>query len=161
MCSSLSPHGLQHARLLCPLLSPRVYSKSCPLSQWCYLSASSAAPFSLCLQSFPASGSFLVSQIFVSGGLSIGASASASVLPMNSQDWFPLGWTGWICLQSKGLSRVFSSTTVQTHQFFAISFLCSLKAIWKPSITSSYESIKACKAIPSSKNSHKLSTLLC
>ena len=99
--------------------TPRVYSNSCPLSRWCHLTVSSSVvPFSSHLQSFPASGSFPVSQFFPSGGQSIGVSTSASVLPMNIQDWFPLGWTGWISLQSKGLSRVFSSTTVQKHQFF-------------------------------------------
>ena len=104
-----------------PCLSPtlRVYSNSFPLSQWCYLTIwSSVVPFSSHLESFPASGSFPVSQFFTSGGQNIGASASASVLPVNIQDWFPLGWTGWIALQSKGLSRVFSNTTVQKHQFF-------------------------------------------
>ena len=116
---SLQTHGLQHVRLPCPSLSPRICSNSWLLSQWCYPTISSSVfPFSSCLQSFPASGSFLMSQLFVSGGLSIGASASASVLPMNIQDWSPLGWTGWISLQSKGLSRVFSNTTVQKHQFF-------------------------------------------
>ena len=96
-----------------------VYSNSCPLSQWCHPTISSSViPFSSCLQSFPASGSFQMSQFFASGGQSIGASASASVLSMNVQDWFPLGWTGWISLQSKGLSRVFSITIVQKHQFF-------------------------------------------
>ena len=96
-----------------------VYSNSCPLSQWCHSTIlSSVVPFSSCLQSFQASGSFPMSQFFASGGQSIGVSASASVLPMNIQDWFPLGLTGWICLQSKGLSRVFSNTTVQKHQFF-------------------------------------------
>ena len=116
--NSLQPHGLPNARLPCPSPSPGVCSNSCPLSQWCHPTiSSSVVPFS-CLQSFPASGSFLMSQLFASGGQSIGASASASVLPMNFQDWFPLGWTGWISLQSKGLSRVFSNTTVQKHQFF-------------------------------------------
>ena len=112
------PHGVQHARP--PCLSPTlgVYPNSCPLSQWCHLTISSSViPFSH-LQSFPASGSFPMGQLFVSGGQSIGISASASVLPMNIQDWFPLGWTGWISWQSKGLSRVFSNTTVQKHQFF-------------------------------------------
>ena len=118
--SSLQPHGLQHARLLCPTLSPGVCSHSCPLTQWYYLTiSSSATPFSFCLQSFPASGSFPMSQLFTSGGHSIGASASASVFPMNIQGWFPLGLTGFVSLQSKGLSRVFSSTTVQRHQFFS------------------------------------------
>ena len=117
---SLRPHGLQHTRLPCPSLTPWAYSNSCPLSQWCYPTiSSSVGPFSSCLQSFPASGSFQMSQFFTSGSQSIGVSASTSVLPMNIQDWFPLGWTGWISLQSKGLSRVFSNTTVQKHQFFS------------------------------------------
>ena len=116
---SLQPHGLQHTRLPCPSLSPGVCSNSCPLNWWCYLSiSSSVVPFSSCLQSFPPSWSFKMSQFFTSGGQSIGVSASASVLPKNIQDWFSLGWTGWIFLQSKGLSRVFSNTTVQKHQFF-------------------------------------------
>ena len=110
-------YGLQHARLPCPSPNPGACSNSCPLSQWCHLTISSSAiPFSSCLQSFPASGSFPRSQFFTSGGQSIGVSASA--LPINIQDWFPSGWTGWISLQSKGLSRVFSNTTVQKHQFF-------------------------------------------
>ena len=103
----------------CPSPAPRVYSNSCPLSWWCHPTISSSiVPFSSCLQSFPASGSFPVSQFFSSGGQSIGVSASASVLPMNIHNWFPLGLTGLISLQSKGLSRVFSNTTVQKHQFF-------------------------------------------
>ena len=115
---SLWPHGLQHARPPCPLLTPRVYPNSCPLSQWCHPAISSSdIPFSFCPQSFSASGSFEMSQLFTSGGQNIGVSASTSVLPVNTQDWFPLGWTGWISLQSKGLSRVFSNTTVQKHQF--------------------------------------------
>ena len=114
----LRPHGLQHARPSYPSLTPGVYSNSCPLSQWCHPTISSfVIPFS-CPQPFPASGSFPMSQLFTSGGQSIGVSASTSVLPMNIQDWFPLGWTGWISLKSKGLSRVFSNTTVQKHQFF-------------------------------------------
>ena len=118
-CQSLSHHELQHARLPCPSLSPIVYSNSCPLSWWCHPTISSSViPFSSCLQSLPASGSFQMSQLFQSSGQSIGVSALASVLPMNTQDWSPLGWTGWISLQSKGLSRVFSITTIQTHQFF-------------------------------------------
>ena len=117
MSDSLWPHGLQHSRLPCPSPTPRAYSNSCPSSWWCHPTiSSSAVPFSFCLQSFPASGSFLMSQFFASGGQSIGA--SASVLPMNIQDRFPLWLTGWISLQSKGLSRVFSNTTVQKHQFF-------------------------------------------
>ena len=114
-------HGLQHTRLLCPALSPGACSNSRPLSRWRYYYptiSSSVAPFSFCLRSFPASGSFPVSQLFTSCGWSIRASASASVLPVNSQDGSPSGWTGWIPLQSKGLSRVFSNTTVQKHQFF-------------------------------------------
>ena len=117
---SLRPRGPQHARLPCPSPAPRTYSNSCPLSDWCHPTISSSViPFSSCLQSFPAPGSFLMSQFFASGGQSIGASVSASVLSMNIQDWFPLGLTGWISLQSKGLSKVFSSATVQKHQFFS------------------------------------------
>ena len=120
VANSLRPHGLQHARPPCPSSAPRVYSNSCPLSRWCHPTISSSViPFSARLQSFPASRSFTMSQFFALGGQSIGISASASVLPMNIQDWSPLGWTGWISLQSKGLSRVFSNTTVQKHQFFA------------------------------------------
>ena len=119
MSDSLWPHGLQHTRPSCPSPTPRVYSNSCPLSQWWHPTiSSSAVPFSSHLHSFPASGSFQMSQLFTSGGQSIGISASVSVLPMNTQDWSPLGWTGLISLQSKRLSRVFSSTTVQKHQFF-------------------------------------------
>ena len=118
--SPLRPHGLQHARPPCPSPTPGAYSSSCPSSQWCHPTMSSSViPFSSCPQSFPASGSFPVNQFFVSGGQSIGVSVSASVLSMNIQDWFPLGLTGLISLQSKGLSRVFSSTTVQKHQFFS------------------------------------------
>ena len=117
--NSLWPHGVQHSRLPCPSPSPGVCSNSCPLNRWCHPTiSSSVVSFSYSLQSFPGSGSFPMSQFFTSGSQSIGASASASVLPMNIQDWFPLGWTGWISLQSKGLSRVFSNTTVQKHQFF-------------------------------------------
>ena len=116
---SLWPHGLQHARPPCPSPTPGVHPNSCPSSRWCHPTISSSViPFSSCPQSFPASGSFQMSQLFASGGQSIGVSASTSVLPMNTQDWSPLGWTGWISLQSKGLSRVFSNTTVQKHQFF-------------------------------------------
>ena len=118
--SSLRPHGLQHARSPCPSPTPGVNPNSCPLSQWCHPTISSSViPFSSCPQSFPASGSFPMSQLFASGGQSIQVSASTSVLPVNTQDWSPLGWTGWISLQSKGLSRVFSNTTVQKHQFFS------------------------------------------
>ena len=110
---------LQHARPPCPSPIPRVYSDSYPLSQWCHPTIpSSVVPFSFHLQSFPASGSLPMSQFFTSGGQSIGVSASTSVLPMNTQDWSPLGWTCWISLQSKGLSKVFSNATVQKHQFF-------------------------------------------
>ena len=113
---SLRPHGLQHTRPPCPTPTPGVYPNSCPLSQWCHPTiSSSVVPFSSHFQSFPASGSFPMRQFFTSGGQSIGV--SASVLSMNIQDWSPLGWTGWISLQSKRLSRVFSNTTVQKHQF--------------------------------------------
>ena len=116
---SLQPHESQHARPPCPSPTPRVYPNSCPLSQWCHPTISSSViPFSSCHQSLPASGSFPVSQLFIWGGQSTGVSALASVFPMNTQDWSPLGWTGWISLQSKGLSRVFSNTTVQKHHFF-------------------------------------------
>ena len=119
MSNSLRPHESQHGRPPCPSPTPGVYSNSCPWSQWCHpIILSSVIPFSSCLQFFPTSRSFQMSQFFTSGGQSIGVSASASVLPMNIQDWFPLGWTGWISLQSKRLSRVFSNTTVQKHQFF-------------------------------------------
>ena len=117
---SLPPRGLQHDRLPCLSPSPGAYSNSCPLSQWCHPTlASSVVLFFSCLQSFTASESFQMSQLFASGGPSVGVSASTSVLPVNTQDWFPWGWTGWISLQSKGLSRVFSNTTVQKHQFFS------------------------------------------
>ena len=116
---SLWLHGLQHARPPCPSPTPGVHSNSRPLSRWCHPAISSSViPYSSCLPSFPASRSFHMSQLFASGGQSIGVSASAPVLTMNTQDWFPLGWTGVISLQSKGLSRVFSNTTVQKHQFF-------------------------------------------
>ena len=119
MSDSLRPHESKHARPPCPSLSPGTCSNSRPLSGWCHPAiSSSVVPFSSCPQSFPASGSFPMSQLFTSGGQSIGYSASPSVLPMNIQDWSPLGWTGWI-LQSKRLARVFSNTTVQKHQFFS------------------------------------------
>ena len=118
MSNSLRPHEPQHTRLPCPSPTPRVYPNSCPLSRWCHPTIlSSVIPFSSCPQSFTSSGSFQMSQLFASGGQSIRVSASALVLPMNIQDWSPLGWTGWISLQSKGLSRVFSNNTVQKHQF--------------------------------------------
>ena len=121
MSDSLRTHGLQHTRLPCTSPTPGAYSNSCPLSQWCHPTIySSVVPFSSCLQSFPPSGSFPRSQFFASGGQSIGVSASASVLPMNIQDWFPLGLSGLISLQSKELSRVSSNTTVQKHKFFSI-----------------------------------------
>ena len=118
--NSLWLHEPQQTRPPCPSPTPGIYSNSCPLSWWCHPTiSSSVVPFSSCPQSFPASGSFPVSQLFPWGGQSTGVSASASVLPMNTQDWSPLGWTGWISLQSKGLSRVSSNTTVQKHQFFS------------------------------------------
>ena len=118
--ASLRPHELQHARPPCPSPTPRVYPNSCPSSQWYHPAiSSSVVPFSSCLQSFPVTWSFQMSQLFTSGDQSIGVSASTSVLPVNTQEWYPLGWTGWISLQSKGLSRVFSNTTVQKYQFFS------------------------------------------
>ena len=119
MSNSLWHDELQHTRLLCPPPSPGAYSNSCPLSPWCHPTIlSSVTPFSSCPQSFPSSGSFPMNQFFASRGQSIVSSASASLLPMDIQGWFPLGWTGLISLQSKGLSRVFSSTTFQKHKFF-------------------------------------------
>ena len=126
MSNSLWPHGPQDVRPSCSSPTPGVYSNSCPSSRWCYpITSSSVVSFSSCLQLFPAAGSFLMSQFFASGGQSIGVSASGSVLPMNSQVWSPLGWTGWISLQSKGLLRIFSNTTVQKHQFFGTQLGCS------------------------------------
>ena len=119
MSDSLQPHEPQHARPPCPSPTPGVHPNPCPSSRWHHPTiSSSVVPFSSCLQSFPASGSFQMSQLFASGGQTIGVSASTSVLKMNTQDWSPLGWTGRISLQSKGLSRVFSNTTIQKHQFF-------------------------------------------
>ena len=119
LCPILQPHEWQHTRPPCPSPTPRVHSNSCPLSRWWHPAISSSViPFSSCPQSLPASGFFPMSELFTRGGQSIGVSASASALPMHTQDWSPLGWTGWISLQSKGLSRVFSNTTVQKHQFF-------------------------------------------
>ena len=119
MSDSLRPHELQHARPPCPSPTPGVHPNQCPLSRWCHPAISSSViPFSYCPQSFPASGSFQMNQLFASGGQSIGVSASTSVLPKNTQDWSPLGWTGWISLQSKGLSKV-SCTTIKKHQFFS------------------------------------------
>ena len=125
---SMWPHEPQHARLHCPSPTPRVHPNPFPLSQWCHPTISfSGIPFSSCPQSFPALGCFPACQFFASGGQSIGV--SASVLPMNIQDWFPLGWNGWISLQSKGPSRVFSSTTVQKHQFFGTQLSFGLTSI--------------------------------
>ena len=121
MSDSLQPYELQHVRLPCPSPTPRVHPNSCPLSRWCHPAISfSVVPFSSCPQSLPTSESFAVSQLFAWGGQSTGVSASASFLPKNTQDWSPLEWIGWISLQSKGLSRVFSNTTVQKHQFFGV-----------------------------------------
>ena len=132
---SLQPHGLQHTRLPCSSPTPGVYSNSCPSTWWCHTTISSpVVHFPSCLQSFPASGSFQMSYLFASGSQSTGVSASTSVLPMNTQDWSLLGWTGWISLQSKGLSRVFSNTTVQKHQFFGTHSsptLTSVHDYWK------------------------------
>ena len=123
MSNSLWHHRQQHTRVPYPSPTTGPRSNPCPLSWWCHPTiSSSVVPFSSCLQSLPASGSFQMSQFFTSGGQSIGVSASESVLPMNTQDWSPLGWTGWISLQSKGLSRVFSNTTGQKHQFFQTRF---------------------------------------
>ena len=131
---SLRPHESQHARPPCPSPTPRVYSNPCLSSRWCHPTISSSViPFSSCPQSVPASGSFPMSQLIAWGGQSIGVSASASVLPVNTQDWSPLGWTGWISLQSKGLSRVFSNTTVKSINFSALSFLYS------PTLTSIHD----------------------
>ena len=133
MSNSLRPYGLQHARSPCPSATPRVYSNSCALSWWCHPTISSSViPFSSHHQSFPASGSSPMSQFFTSGGQSIGVSASTSVLPINIQDLFLLGWTGWISLQSKGLSRVSSNTTVQRHQFFGTQFSLFFLLFWAP-----------------------------
>ena len=118
LSNSLWPHESQHARPPCPSPTTRVHLNPYPLSWWCHPTISSVIPFSSCPQSFPASGSFQMCQLFTSGGQSIGVSASVSVLPVNTQDWSPSGWTGWISLQSKGLSRVFSNTAVQKHKFF-------------------------------------------
>ena len=122
VCNFLQPHELQHARPPCPSPTPGTHSNSCPSSQWCRPTiSSSVVPFSSCPQSLPASESFLVSQLFTWGGQSTGVSALASFLPKNTQDRSPLEWTGWISLQSKGLSRVFSNITVQKHQFLRCS----------------------------------------
>ena len=129
--NSLRPHWLQHPRFPCPSPTPRSSSNSCLLSRWCHPTiSSSVVPFSCLLQSFPASGSFQMSQLFTSGDQSTGVSASASVFPVNIQDWFPFRWTGWISLQSKGLSRVFSNTTVHKHQFFCAQPSLSPIKLW-------------------------------
>ena len=134
LSNSLRPHEPQHARPPCPSPTPGVHPNPCPLSPWCHpVISSSVVPFSSCRQSFPASGSFPMSQLFASGGQIIGVSASTSVLQMNTQDSSPLGRTGWSSSQSKGLSRVFSNTTVQKHQFFGLSFLYS------PTLTSIHD----------------------
>ena len=126
---SLWPHESQHAKPPCPSPTPGVYPNSCPLSRWCHPAiSSSAVPFSSCPQSLPASGSIQMSPLFASGGQCFGVSASTLVLPMSIQNWFPLGWTGWTSLQSEGLSRVFSNTTVQKHQFFPISIVFKPKS---------------------------------
>ena len=135
MSNSFRPHGLQHTRPPCPSPTPGVHPDSCPLSRWCHPTISSSViPFSSCSQSFSASGSFPMSQLFTSGGQSIGVSASTSVLPMNTQDWSLLGWTGWISLQSKGLSRVFSNTTLHLkgmdfYKSLLPIFICQIKDV--------------------------------
>jgi len=159
--NSLQPHELQHARPPCPSPTPRAHPSSCPLSRWCHPTISSSViSFSSCPQSFPASGSFQMTQFFTSGGQSIGVSASTSVLPMNTQDWSPLEWTGWISLQSKGLSRVFSSTTVQKHQFFSAQFssvqsLSRVRLLATPWITACQASL----SITNSRSSLKLTSI--
>ena len=137
--NSLQPHGLQHTRLPCPSPTPRAYSNLCPLSQWCHPTISSSViPFSSCLQSFPASGSFPMSQFFESGGQNIWVSASASLLPMTIQDWSPLGWTGWISLQSEGLTRVYPTPQFKSINSSVLSLLHS------PTLTSIYDHWKNC-----------------
>ena len=148
MSNSLWPRGLQHARLPSPSLSLIVSLNSCPLSQWCHPNISSCvATFSSCPQSFPTSGSFPVSRLFASGGPSIGASASASVLWMTIQDWFPLGWTGWISLQSKRLSKIFSSNTLQKYRFFSAqpSLWSSLTSVHDYWINHSFDCLDLCQ----------------
>ena len=140
MSDSLRPHKLQHTRPPCPSPTPGVYPNPCPSSQWGHPAISSSfVPFSSCPQSLPVSGSFPMSQLFTSGGQSTGASASVSVLPMNTQDWSPLGWTGLISLQSKGLSRAFSNTTVQKHQFFWCFLRKALGFPHSPTLTSIHD----------------------
>ena len=130
--NSFQSHGLQHTRHSWPSPTPGAYSNSCLLSQWCHPTISSSVIlFSFCLQSFPASGSFQMSQFFGSSAQSIGVSTSTSVLPKNIEDWFPLKWTGWISLESKGLSRVFSNTTVQKHQILGTQLSLWSNSYWK------------------------------
>ena len=134
-CNSLQTHGMQQTRLPCPSPTPGDYTNSCPLSLWCHTTISSSViSFSSHLQSFPALGYFPMSQFFASGGQSIGVSVSASVLPMNIQDWFPLGLTGWISHQSKRLTRVFSNITVQRHLFFSAQL-----SLYSPNLTSIHD----------------------
>ena len=141
-CLTLWPHGLQHARPPCPIPTPRVYSNSCPSSQSCHPTISSfVIPFSSYLQSFPASGSFQMSQFFTSGGQNIGVSASASVLPMNIQDWFPLGWTGWFSLLSKGLSRVFLPVLFYNYSFSPLFILVPYPSCTHPFHTNRWSAI--------------------
>ena len=150
MSDSLPPHGLQHARPPCPSPTPRVYPNTRPLSQWCHPTiSSSVAPFSFCLQSFPASGSFQVSQLFALGGQRIGVSASASVLPMNIQDWSPLGWTGWISLQPKGLSptRQLKSINSSALSFVYSPTLTSIHDHWENQCSFDYDHHRKVKVI--------------
>ena len=134
MSDSLQPHGMQHAKLPCPSPPSGAYSDSCPLSQWCHpIISTSVVPFSSCLQSFPASGSFLKNQLFTSGGQSIGVSASTSVLPMNNQDWSPLGWTGWISCSPRD-----SQESSPTPQFKSINSL-ALSFLYSPTLTSIHD----------------------
>ena len=137
MSDSLQPHGLQHIRLPCPSLTPTVYSNSCPLSRWCHPTISSAGvSFSSCSQSFPSSGSFWMSQLFTSGGQSNGVSASLSVSSMNSQDWSPLGWTGWISLQSRTLKSLLQHHSTKASAFFIVQryWISLIPKFWKPCV---------------------------
>ena len=147
MSNSLWPHEPRHTRPPWPSPTPRVHPNPCPSSQWCHPTISSSViPFSSCAQSFPASGSFQMSQLFASGGQSIGFLASASVLPMTIQNRFPLGWTGWISLQSGEFSRVFSNTTVQKHQFFSALIFCLFVCFPEPlpSVLEFWQHLPAC-----------------
>ena len=137
--NSLQPHELQYTRPPCPSPTPGIHPNLCSSSRWCHtVIPSSVSPFSSYPQSFPALGSFQMSQLFTSGGQSVGVPASTSVLPMNTQDWSPLGWTGWLSLQSKGLSRVFSNTAVQKRQFFEILYK-ALSFLYSPTLTSIHD----------------------